>query len=43
MSTTRVNVEQRTSISKNRSYSATTSKLNKLVNNSFLVHPCFDE
>ncbi|WMV45959.1 hypothetical protein MTR67_039344 [Solanum verrucosum] len=43
MSTTRVNAEQRTSISKNRSYNATTSKLNKLVDNSFHVHPCFDE
>ncbi|KAK4737471.1 hypothetical protein R3W88_001168 [Solanum pinnatisectum] len=43
MSTTRVNVEQRTSISKNRSYNATTSKLNKLEDNSFHVHPCFDE
>uniref|UniRef100_M1AKV7 TNP2-like transposon protein n=1 Tax=Solanum tuberosum TaxID=4113 RepID=M1AKV7_SOLTU len=43
MSTTRVNAEQRTSISKNRSYNATTSKLNKLADNSFHVHPCFDE
>ncbi|KAG5630727.1 hypothetical protein H5410_002444 [Solanum commersonii] len=43
ISTIRVNVEQRTSISKNRSYNATTSKLNKLAENSFHVHPCFDE
>ncbi|KAH0715039.1 hypothetical protein KY284_007944 [Solanum tuberosum] len=43
MSTTRVNAEQRTSISKNRSYNATTSKLNKLADNTFHVHPCFDE
>uniref|UniRef100_M1DFY2 Uncharacterized protein n=1 Tax=Solanum tuberosum TaxID=4113 RepID=M1DFY2_SOLTU len=43
MSTTRVNVEQRTLISKNRSYDATTSKLNKLADNSFHVNPCFDE
>ncbi|KAH0729978.1 hypothetical protein KY289_001166 [Solanum tuberosum] len=43
MSTTRVNAEQRTSISKNRSYNATTSKLNKLADNSFHVHPCLDE
>ncbi|KAH0639243.1 hypothetical protein KY290_036522 [Solanum tuberosum] len=43
MSTTRVNAEQRTSISKNRSYNATTFKLNKLADNSFHVHPSFDE
>ncbi|KAH0730066.1 hypothetical protein KY289_001254 [Solanum tuberosum] len=43
MSTTRVNAEQRTPISKNTSYNATTSKLNKLANNSFHVHPFFDE
>ncbi|KAG5609887.1 hypothetical protein H5410_021168 [Solanum commersonii] len=43
MSTTRVNAKQRTLISKNRSCNATTSKLNKLADNSFHVNPCFDE
>ncbi|KAH0664550.1 hypothetical protein KY284_029481 [Solanum tuberosum] len=43
MSTIRVNAEQRTLIAKNRSYYTTTSKLNKLADNSFHVHPCFEE
>ncbi|KAK6803296.1 hypothetical protein RDI58_001080 [Solanum bulbocastanum] len=43
MNTIRVNVEQRTPIAENRSYYTTTSKLNKLEDNGFHVHPCFDE
>ncbi|WMV58016.1 hypothetical protein MTR67_051401, partial [Solanum verrucosum] len=43
MSTIRVNAERRTPIAKNRSYYTTTSKLNKLADNSFHVHPCFEE
>jgi len=43
MSTIIVNVEQRTLIAKNRSYYTTTSMLNKLADNSFHVHPCFEE
>ncbi|KAK6773794.1 hypothetical protein RDI58_029032 [Solanum bulbocastanum] len=43
MSTIRVNAEQRTPIAKNRSYYTKTSKLNKLEDNSFHVHPCFKE
>ncbi|KAG5629774.1 hypothetical protein H5410_001491 [Solanum commersonii] len=43
MNTIRVNVEQTTLIAKNRSYYTTTSKLNKLADNSFHVHPWFDE
>ncbi|KAL3370792.1 hypothetical protein AABB24_007697 [Solanum stoloniferum] len=43
MSTIRVIAAQRTLIAKNRSYYATTSKLNKLANNSFHVHPCLEE
>ncbi|KAH0724548.1 hypothetical protein KY284_000413 [Solanum tuberosum] len=43
MSTIRVNAERRTPIAKNRSYYTATSKLNKLADNSFHVHPCFEE
>ncbi|XP_027768032.1 uncharacterized protein LOC107001438 [Solanum pennellii] len=43
MSTTRVNAEQRTSIAKNRSYDVTTSKSINLEDNSFHVHPNFEE
>lgn len=43
MSTIRVNDEERTPIAKNRSYSTITSKLNKLADISFHVHPFFDE
>ncbi|XP_015167285.1 uncharacterized protein [Solanum tuberosum] len=43
MSTIRVNAERRTPIAKNRSYYTSTSKLNKIADNSFHVHPCFEE